>query len=386
MSDKDKQWDVAKELGKNSQALMLALTLAGKVNEDATVVLCPKCGKSAQVGKKFKMFPDGGWKHFSSDGCFGDAHTVLVEHGISFPDAVRFLAGQKTRSPIERPEKVLQLQVSKFEAVYDPEVFAGVLIYGRKTGGVQAAQEFYSQWHISPEAVSESGAVVITDAKHFTNAALERFGPERLRNSGLFVETVHGLRSLVGGSFPVVEPHLDPVTSVPTYMQFRASTAQAVKHAEHKAGRAPYAGSEKFLSVRGTGKESQIGMGLPHLLTLPTDSEVFIVEGFKDLLAARTLGVQAYAVPGVSFRPPESVVEILKRFRVVVALDGDDAGTDNRDALAALLESKGVRARTHTITDGHDVADKLVLRHAKDGCRCDACSAMTANERHTAVA
>lgn len=377
-SKSNPQWDADKNLGKNAEALKLALVTTARLDAESGVVLCPSCGKQAPLGKKFKLFPDGGWKHFSADGCFGDAHSVLTEAGYSFPDAVRYLAGKKTSAKIERPESMPDLQVVKFEATYDPEILNGVLVYGRKTGGVEAAAEFYSQFHISPEAVAESGAVMIKDANHFTKAIVDRFGVERLLSAGLFTDTKRGPRPMMGESFPIVEPHIHPATGVPTYMQFRASNEQAARHALHKAGKRPYAGSEKFLSLRGTPKSAQIGMGLPRLATIDPGSTVYLVEGFKDLLAARTMGVEAFAVPGVDFRPGSETLKILSRHNIVVTLDGDAAGSAHRDALASFLEGKGVEASTYAISGNYDVADKLILKHAEAGCTCKACSAITA--------
>ncbi len=367
------KWDADKNLGKNSEALKLALVTTGKLDAESGVVLCPSCGKVAPLGKKFKLFPDGGWKHFSSDGCHGDAHSVLTQAGYSFPDSVRYLAGKSTQAQIKRPDSIPDLQVVKFEATYDPEILSGVLVYGRKTGGVEAAQEFYGQFHISAEAVAESGAVYIKDPQHFTETILKRFGPDRLAASGLFLETTRGPRPMLGESFPIVEPHIHPATGVPTYMQFRASNEQAQRHALHKAGKRPYAGSEKFLSLRGTPKEAQVGMGLTRVAALPPESTVYVVEGFKDLLAARTMGVEAFAIPGVDFRPGPEALKILARHKVVVTLDGDAAGSAHRDAFASFLEGKGVEATTYAISGNFDVADKLILSHANKGCKCPTC-------------
>lgn len=375
--ERTRAWQQAKQAGKTSQALTLALSTVGKINTEDGIVLCPKCGKAAQLGKKFKMFPDGGWKHFSSQGCFGDAHTVLVESGIPFPDAVRYLAGQPTRTPIQRPSNIAEVNIApKFVAKVDAEVLNGVLVYGRKTNGVDAAIDFYSTWHISPDAVRESGAVMITDPEHFTTNIVKRFGPDRLVAAGLFTEGRNGVRPLLGENFPLVEPHIHPVTQTPTYMQFRASAAQAARHAEHKAGKRPYAGSEKFLSLRGTPRSSQIGMGLPRVAQLSKRSDVYIVEGFKDLLAARTFGVEAFAIPGVDFRPSEAVCEILSRHNIIVTLDGDDAGAAGRAGLVKYLNDAGITAREHEISNGMDVADKLVLRHSEQGCSCRECVRM----------
>ena len=363
-------WDEMKAAGRSSAALTLALAATGRLSDGA--VRCPSCDKVAPLGK-FKMHADGGWKHFSSQGCYGDAHSVLTLSGVSFPEAVRFLAGQSNKSGLKIPENLPTFSVSKFVATTDPEVLNGVLIFGRRTGGDKAAAEFYAQWHISPEAVAESGAVMLADTEKFASAALERFGSDRLVAAGLFVDTPRGARPIPGESFPVVEPHIHPATKWPTYLQFRASAAQYARYKEHKAGRRPYQGSEKFLSQRGCPREQQLGIGLPRLASLPADSKVFIVEGFKDHLAARTLEVEAYGVPGVDFRPPPLVLDILARHEVVVSLDGDDAGSTASEKLVDYLLGKSIRASAHSPRPGHDITDSLVRRFALAGHDCAAC-------------
>lgn len=379
-----------------------ALVIAKLVVDD--VVICPACRKPAPKGK-FKIHADGGWKHFGALGCHGDAVSVLQAIGVPTGDAVRALNGLPTRTEIEVPEDLASAAAAfvGVQSKVDIDVFNGVLWYGRRTGGVQAAQEFYGTWHISPDAVEESGAVYITDPRHFAGAILERFGAERLIACGLFIPTERGPYSLISKAFPLVEPHQHPRSGDVLYMQLRGSHAQHAKYLRHKADpeNVPYKGHEKFISLRGVPRAAQIGCGLPAIEQLPVGSNVHIVEGFKDRLAAGTLGLNAYGIPGVDFRPPEKICSLLARHTVFVTLDGDAAGRRGRDGvevrdedgkvvrhtegLLGYLRRHGVDARPQTIGRADlelDVTDFVVAGHASGKlnggtpCPCATCTTM----------
>lgn len=395
------------EATRNEHAARQALAIAGLISEEA--IVCPKCKRPAPRGK-FKIHEDGGWKHFSSLGCYGDAVGVLTAVDVPFGDAVRVLNGLPTRTEIAIPDDVADLaqQFVGIRSVVNPEIFNGVLAYGRKTGGLEAAQEFYGQWHISAQAVADWGAVYITDPQHFREAILKRFGLEALLACGLFVETKRGPYCLISAAHPVVEPHRHPATGDVLYMQLRASNAQHLLYLEHKRDpkKFPYKGRERFISLKGAPREAQIGAGLHLIEQLPVGSTVHIVEGFKDGLAIATLGGAAYAVPGVDFRPSEKICQLLARHRVLVAFDGDGPGIDGRDGkvvcddagnpllnadgtvqrkggLVQFLREAGVDAHPEPIGPGDgsglDVTDYLVSGfasgHLNGGvpCSCSEC-------------
>jgi hypothetical protein len=374
---------------RNEHSTRLALAIAKRLTDDGAV-LCPKCGKGAPRGK-FKIHADGGWKHFSSTGCSGDAVAVLQAAGISTGDAVRVLNGLPTRTPIEVPEDAAALAQAfvGVKSVVDTNVFNAVLHYGRNTGGVELAKEFYGTWHISPEAVQESGAVVIADPKQFEQGLIAKFGVERLIACGLFTTNSKGEPfCLVSKRFPVVEPHRHPVTGDVLYMQFRASHEQYERYLAHKRGEREYKGSEKIISLRGAPTEAQIGTGL-HVLgarnpdgtyVVPDEAEVTIVEGFKDTLAGRTAGLHTYGLPGTGVRPPAEVCKLLSRFTTVkVAMDGDEAGNNARDELVEYLREHQVRAEPMAMPKDLDLTDVLVGWHASGHwtgtpCGCPTCT------------
>ena len=145
---------------------------------------------------------------------------------------------------------------------------------------------------------------------------------------------------------------------------------------EHAGPKAEYV--TPFFSIRGAGNDSLIGCGLLKISTLKEPSEIWIVEGFKDLLAARSMGFEAYAVPGVGARIPDKVMQLFldKGHNLVVCLDGDEAGQRGRIAITAALNERGVPCTPHPgLPDGMDVADVLVKAYAESGCSCATCVA-----------
>lgn len=369
--------DAAKTAAKTYSGTVAALRAQGMLFDDGSVI-CPGCGRNSPKGK-FKIHPDGGWKHHSA-GCYGDGISVLTGAGISFPDAVRWMAGlapvqglpDRARSgpppgdaPVERPVTV------------DTDLLDGLLTFGRKTGGVPAAAGHYAARHISAEAVTESKAVLITDPHRLDAAMRAHFGLDRLLAAGTHVIGHDGKpRALISPDYPILEPHLC-ASGRASYIQLRASAAQHAKWAAHKAGHGPYV--PKFLSLKGVPASAQVGIGLQRLATVPASTTVYVVEGMADWLASRTLGVEAYGVPGVGFRPPPAAVEILADKNVVITLDGDDAGEAATHRMVNMFTAAGVsRVDVHRPAHGWDICDALIARYASRGCPCPACAGMRA--------
>lgn len=191
-------------------------------------------------------------------------------------------------------------------------------------------------------------------------------------------------------------------------MQFRPSLAHKVKIDAHKAWKKRWSGildpetreymepndawqavyeaspeqaGEKvphvpaFMSLKGATQESLVGCGLRRISELPPNTKIYVVEGFKDLLAARTMNAEAYAIPGTGVLPQENVCSLLRKHIMVVSLDGDEAGAHGREVLMEHFAAMNVRAELKpNIREGLDVADILVERHVKQGCICDACN------------
>lgn len=88
------------------------------------------------------------------------------------------------------------------------------------------------------------------------------------------------------------------------------------------------------------------------------DKHVMVMEGYTDVVAARQAGIEpVVAVLGTALG--EQHVKILKRFaeRVVLVLDGDNAGQTRADEVLELFVSADVDMRVLTLPEGSDPAD-----------------------------
>ncbi len=96
------------------------------------------------------------------------------------------------------------------------------------------------------------------------------------------------------------------------------------------------------------------------------DGKALVMEGYTDVVAARQSGVQpVVAVLGTALG--EEHVKILKRFakRVVLVLDGDEAGQRRADQVLELFVGAEVDLRVLTLPDRSDPADYLA-QHGRE--------------------
>lgn len=362
-----------------------AFAMAGLISGGKYV--CPACQRVHSKKGTLSVRDRGTWKCFSSDNG-GDAISLVQEtFGYTFPQAVNALLGRPVDGAEPPKPKVRNLppvEEARPTSEIDSEVYSAVLQFSGQDG-VEAAAQYYGYWHISPEAVYESGACMVLDTRALEAALTERFGMERLHKCGLVVKTPKGKDYfLVNRDYPVIEPHITPAGRV-VGMQFRPSEKQREKVEAHKKWAAAKERGDtsvpeakyvpKFMSLSGIdADESLVGFGLRRLWEAPPATVFRVVEGFKDYLAARTMGHEAFGIPGTSAVLSDNVVNLLKRHRIAVALDGDEAGEAARERWVALLREKGVATRPLPMPPGYDVADILVERHAKRGCADEVCS------------
>lgn len=93
--------------------------------------------------------------------------------------------------------------------------------------------------------------------------------------------------------------------------------------------------------------------------------EVLVMEGYTDVVAASIAGVQpVVAVLGTALTRQH--VRVLKRYapRVVLVLDGDDAGRRRADEVLELFVTADADLRVLTLPDGNDPADYLTAHGA----------------------
>lgn len=399
------------EIEQADRQLAAAFAQCGLIDEGNLV--CPTCHTSARKKVEIKTSRETGrtyWKCYKCpDAWGGSAIELVMTHGpvSTFPEAVALLLGREVKGKDGKPVKPVDVPRIEISAAFTATVAWELYDRIRDAGSLEAAQAYYATWHIAPEAVAESGSTQLLDATGLQKQLVAEFGIEELRQAGLVTADKNGRDVfLFQQDYNVIEPHTAPSGHV-VGMQFRPSAAHSVKVRAHKAWKKKWSGQldedgteiepgeawrrayEKdqgiepkaryvtpFLSLRGAGTDHLVGCGLPRLVRIPEGSTVYIVEGFKDLLAARTLGLEAYAIPGTGVMPPERAVQILRRHKVIVTLDGDDAGANGREALTAYLAERGVDVTAGSLLrPDMDVADVLVERNAHAGCSCATCSA-----------
>lgn len=386
------------EINSAKGKLSLAFALLGLYKDGQKV--CPNCGTDKPKKIVFKSSKTGQeyWKCYPC-GSYSDAIKLLKDFGgMEFYDAVGALLEIEgfrkpiTLVPAEKVEK-------SFSAVVDVELYNFIRDYG----SVDLAVKYWSNWHISEEVVRSSGSTYIEDAAKLHKALIDRFGWDRLVAAGVVTDTSENERFfLINSEYPLIEVHESPAGHV-IGMQFRPSLKQRERVLAHKKWKErwgkeavnglsavdawklaynidPVKAGERagyvtpFLSIKGAGTDSLVGCGLHRVHTLPTGSKIYIVEGFKDMLAARTMGVEAYAIPGTGVMPSPKVCKMLSRHDVIVVLDGDAAGAKGRDLLMTHFAGNNVKAKILSeIREGLDIADILVERYAHNGCQCLTC-------------
>jgi hypothetical protein len=382
-----------------------AIELTGAVGTGGRPA-CPACGEDKKGKTAIKS--DKGYFKCHKCGHYRGAINLMTDAGFSFVDAVNLLLDREV-SPraIERvPTKVTPVTVEpEFSSEPDPEVFTWIAKQGDKSRAVA----YYARWHIAPAAVREAGCFYLPlkrdELVRLQATAIRTFGAERLVACGVATprqgtprrapsnaeeELVapYGFPGMPGG-YPVGEPHVDAQGLV-SYCQYRPDGRSREAVEAHKAGkrakeRAESAGESftgtvppyqpPFLSMRGLPHAAMIGGGVWRLSRLEPGATVVVVEGIKDLLAARTMGAEAYALPGAQTLPPPEVCELLARHKVRVAFDGDEAGLAGRELVLEHLREQGVRDLSpKEMPDGKDVTDILVARHVATGCTCQTCA------------
>lgn len=391
------------DIDKADGELLFAFAILGLVSKENNLT-CPQCGTSKRKKVEIRKSASSGRPYWTCHKCAtwgSSAIDLLKQYGQrTFVQAVKELLGLESRSktPVLRPN----IDISEgFSAVVDVEVYNFI----RDAGSLQAACEYYGQWHITPQAVEEAGSTMLTDALKVQKDLVDVFGHERLGLCGVTTLDKNGkVVFLFSPDYPVIETHQAPSGNI-VGMQFRPSYERMKLVKAHKAWKARWSGIKdengneidptqawseayvkdrsvgrknsyvtSFLSLRGGTPDHLVGCGLKRLVEIPEMTKVYVVEGFKDLLAARSMGVEAYAIPGTGVMPPDRSVEVLRRHDIIVVLDGDQAGALGREHLVNYLRERGVKCKPyHKVREGMDIADILVEKHALNKCNCSTC-------------
>lgn len=392
--------------------------------------ICPQCGKGGK--SRVKFFRDGGFKCFSAGNCYGRkagaVDLVMERLGVPFPEAVALLLGrpvkEKTRGAKPMPPPVvIETEANEFRAVVDSAVYDAIASHG----SVAAAARYYARFHIDRAAVEEAGTFLIEDIPAMQKALLDQFGRDRLIACGVVIVKDDDKPDfwVVNEQYPVGEPHRHPQGQI-LGLQFRPSLEQEKRYKAHRA----YSNAKnealakgetfrepryeeryvpKFMSLKGgTGTDHLVGCGLPRLAKIRQDHSqtVYIVEGFKDMLAMRTLGFEAYALPGAGTTPPKEALRLLSSFNIALSFDADEGGDVGGARLEAVLARHGILTEGADLPEdaeawatswrafreehalrcyrkrppaGMDIADVLadhVKTRPQKGCRCRACQGL----------
>jgi len=327
--------------------LETAFALVGCVN--GNTFTCPVCGENRK-GKVVLRPAKKYWKcyvcgTYPDDPRYKNAIDLVKERcSVPFPKAVNILLGRND-GPIPKAKLVEILATAKtddgFTASDEPWVFDLYSeILESPHCSLERAVAYYSDRHISAEAVEAMKFRYIVDPEALRSDLVAKWGEEKLVQAGLAVEHETGTRLLCGWNYPVIEPAIDHTGKVRN-MQFRPSLKQREKIRAHKRGEGPYVPT--FMSIKGAGPKHLIGIGL-HLLAQGDPRVVMVAEGAADAAAGYTLGAAGmYAIPGTNIMPPKGVVQWLEKrgHKIVVALDGDEAGIKARPGVAEHFRING---------------------------------------------
>ncbi|WP_246152013.1 DNA primase [Rubripirellula reticaptiva] len=303
------------------------------------------------------------WKCWPCD-IGGDVFSfVMRRDGVDFPTAIRSLAelagipldqytrGQKRTNPGDPDDRETLFAAMKLVC----EDYFNILESGQ-SDDAKIAREYLASRGIDDEnrkrfqigfAPDEwSYAVDLLKENNFSGAVAQAAGIASAKRSGTGEVDMFRGRLM----FPIHDLQNRPIA-----MGGRLIPAIAAKHGEN-AGAKYYNGRETLLFRK---SHQLYGLQLARE-AIRREGQVLVMEGYTDVVAARQSGVEtAVAVLGTALG--ENHVKILKRFaqRVVLVLDGDNAGQTRADQVLELFVGADVDLRVLTLPEGNDPADYL---------------------------
>lgn len=129
---------------------------------------------------------------------------------------------------------------------------------------------------------------------------------------------------------------------VTAVLKYAMIDKEGVKIGEHVRVEKEDGSKDFYFKPKGLKSESLPLYGLPKLLKLPANSDVFLVEGEKKCDALAGLGFNVVATCcGGSVTPYKATIEPLKSHRVYLWADNDEPGKAHMDKIAAILGTLG---------------------------------------------
>lgn len=300
------------------------------------------------------------WKCWPCD-IGGDVFAFVMQRdGVDFPTAVRSLAelsgipvdesrrGAKARPGSPDDKGTLLAAMQLVSDAYFEELRQGT------SQDAKAAREYMTQRGISDESRDRyrigfapddwSFAVDLLQKHHFSGEVAQAAGIASAKRTGNgFVDMFRGRLM-----FPIHDLQRRPIA-----LGGRLIPAIAQRQGERPGGK--YINGRETLLFR---KSHQLyGLEVARE-AIRRGGEVLVMEGYTDVVLSRQEGIEAVvAVLGTALG--EQHVRILKRLaqRVVLVLDGDEAGQNRADEVLELFVHADVDLRVMTLPEGQDPAD-----------------------------
>lgn len=305
---------------------------------------------------------------------------VMQREGIDFPEALRVLA---ERAGIEIPDKRQGPKTQPGSPNDKPTLLAAV---------EEVAQAYYEQldahksddakraWdYLQQRGIDETNrkkfrigfapdswdfAVNLLKAKNYSLDVAVACGAAIARQSGQGSSATGGYDRFRGRlMFPIHNSQGKTISLGGRIIPAIAERLVAVKGDAGGAG-AKYINGPETLLFR---KSNELyGLDLARD-PIRSAGEVLVMEGYTDVVAASMAGIdRAVAVLGTALT--EAHIRILKRYaaRVVLVLDGDEAGRRRAEEVLELFVTADADLRILTLPDNADPADFLAANSAKD--------------------
>lgn len=385
------------------QGAIAALEYFG-ISHDGRRFTCPQCGSGPEK-KKTTIRHDGGIT------CHKCGNSISTGNMWGTVQRLSELAGRGT---LEKGEMLSILRgvdpdgergrfITNFAPAPEPEpetfVDSEVLEALCDLADVDAGVAYWQKFHIDPRVAKAFGALrLVKPWGGSWQSLVDRFGVERLISAGLAKELEDGsLWTVPGGKLEARKARFAP--DYPVLQVYRTADGKPVglevrggefiedrvkRYNEYKAAYGAWesggkVGEEpakvrwipKTRNLVGNAKGSRVGFGLDVVAKFPTSKVVWLVEGYKDALAAGTLGRPAIGIAGAKAGISPEGLEVLKGRRVAIAFDSDEAGEEGAAMLEAKLTEAGVELVKGPVwPDGRDVADQLADMHRVGKLAC----------------
>ncbi len=308
------------------------------------------------------------WKCWPCD-IGGDIFSFVMQRdGVDFPSAVRTLAdlagipveeyrtGKKTQPGSPEDKATLLSAMQLVSDAYYEELQRGT------SDDAKLAREYMAERGISDESRdryrigfapdSWSFAVDLLQKHHFSGEVAHAAGIASAKRSGSgYVDMFRGRLM-----FPIHDLQRRPIA-----LGGRLIPAIAERQGDRPGGK--YINGRETLLFR---KSHQLyGLEVARE-AIRRGGEALVMEGYTDVVLSRQAGIEpVVAVLGTALG--EQHVRILKRLaqRVVLVLDGDEAGQNRADEVLELFVRADVDLRVLTLPQGQDPAD-FVAENGRD--------------------